>query len=265
MLLITRPGDEGVVLAARLRESGVDALWWPAFDIRGEADAAALRALADLPGFDLAVFVSPEAVRATARALPRGTAWPAGTRIATAGAATRAAAREAFGEAAEVLSPGGMAGDGGSEALWKVLQEARASGAPEFRRAVLFRAGQGREWLGERLREGGAEVVNAAVYRREAHEPGPPAIAALRSALASGARPAILYSSSEAVAVVLGQLRKAAAEVPWPGESAALCLHPRIDAAARAAGHADVRNCGADAASVLAALGARGGASALGV
>jgi uroporphyrinogen-III synthase len=270
VLLVTRPGEEGPLLAARLRQARIDALWWPAFDFLAGADDAARRALASLGSYDLVVFVSPEAARAAARicaAAPGGLRWPGAVRIGATGAGTLAALAAGFegiaraqawcaGTAAEG-SPAGGPGQGGSEALWTEIEAAIARGEAPVRRALVVRAGHGREWLAGQLQSQGAEVEYAAVYRRETHSPLPSRVAALRALDASGGVAAILYSSSEAVAVVLRQLRAARPERPWPGSAVALCLHERIREAAREAGHVDARACGADPESIGRVLRAR--------
>lgn len=64
-VIVTRPAAGGRALAAALLARGLDALWLPAFEIGPAPDEAAARAaLARLADFDLAVFVSPAAVRA---------------------------------------------------------------------------------------------------------------------------------------------------------------------------------------------------------
>ena len=80
LVIVTRPASAGQRLFERLLERGHRAWWWPAFDIGAAPDAQRARAtLARLADYDLAIFVSANAVRA-AQPLLSG-AWPSGTMI----------------------------------------------------------------------------------------------------------------------------------------------------------------------------------------
>jgi len=255
LILITRPQQAGGNLAARLRDAGLDALWWPAFDLLAPADPAPLRAcVARLAQFDLAVFVSPAAVRAFAQALADD--WPAATAIAAVGAATASAARTLLRGAggARIICPVGEAvADGGSEALWRALQAL----VPAPRRILIVRAQGGRQWLIERFLAAGAQVEPVVAYRRLAHVPSPAQWSALRASLAAQPRLALLFSSTEAVPVVAQQLAGDPALASALRGAVALCVHPRIEQALRAAGLSDVRGCEPRAESIQAALQAR--------
>lgn len=264
MLLVTRPGPEGPRLAALLRRAGCDALWWPAFDLRGEPDAQAIQAISDPGSFDLVVFVSPEAVRAAARILAATGAaghgprlpWPAHCVAAVTGAGTGRLLEAGFDIAQAVLAP--AAGTGGAEALWERIREALAGGGAlsarsRGGRALIIRADHGRELLGERLAQAGMTVQTVCAYRRLAHEPGAAPIAALRAGSRGARVRALLYSSSEAVPEVLGQLGRLDPEGKWT-DALALCLHPRIAQAAASHGHGSIRLCEPQAQAVLQAL-----------
>lgn len=264
LVLVTRPEDSGSGLAEGLRAEGCAALWWPAFDLLAPEDPQVLEALVRrLERFDLAVFVSPAAVRAFATALRRlSCAWPAGTRIAAVGTATGQAARtELTGAgAAQILCPAGaQAAAGGSEALIERLQALRP--APRF--ALIVRAQSGRERLAEWLRSQGAAVEEASAYRRAAHVPGAAQWSALREGLAPGRTLAVLYTSSEAVAAVAAQFEGQAEFAAPFAASTALCIHARIEAALRGRGWRDVRRCDPQPGSIRAALLAKGTAPPL--
>ena len=262
LILVTRPQEPGRDLAARLRGAGLDALWWPAFDLLPPADPAPLRAcVARLAQFDLVVFVSPAAVRAFALALPGE--WPTATAIGAVGAATASAARALLAGAggARIHCPCGDAvADAGSEALWQALQ--RLSPAPQ--RILIVRAQGGRQWLIDRLLATGAQVEQAVAYLRLAHVPSPAQCAALRASQAARSRLAVLFSSSEAVPAVMQQLAGDPTLAGALRGAIALCVHPRIEQALRAAGYADVRGCEPEAESIRAALALGLGASAPG-
>jgi len=172
-ILVTRPRELAQGLAGLIREAGGEALLYPALEIRDVADPAPARALlARLREFDLAVFVSPSAVRKAmelaegqaqpvghvrpaAQAQPPDQMWPAGLRVAAVGGGTRRALEERGFR--EVIAP---AGQEDSEALLALPALAG------FRRVAVFRGEGGREVLGDALAARGARVEYAACYRR---------------------------------------------------------------------------------------------------
>ena len=160
-ILVTRPRELAQGLAALIREAGGEPLLYPALEIQDIADPAPARALlARLQEFDLAVFVSPSAVRkamelAEGRARPEGQAWPKGLRVAAIGGGTRRALEEKGFR--DVIAP---AGEADSEALLALPELAG------LRRVAIFRGEGGREALGDALAARGARVEYAACYRR---------------------------------------------------------------------------------------------------
>lgn len=252
LVLVTRPGEAGQRLSAALRDRGQDALWWPAFDLMAPEDPEPLRTLWQrLAEFDLAIFVSPGAVRGLA-ALDLGGRWPASTAIAAPGHGTLQLALGLLPGAAAAprleLAP--QAGQGGSEALWEAL----SSRAPLPGRVLIVRAESGREWLAARLREAGVQVEYASVYRRVLHAPAPEVRAALSACRSVGMAAAPLVTSTEAVEALDRQFDQAADERAWLRHGAALCTHARIAAALQTAGYGRVVQCEPTPASVLQAM-----------
>lgn len=263
-IVVTRPADAGRALAADLAARGGAVVCAPAFAIGPAPDVGATRRLlARVADFDLAVFVSPAAVRAVAAHLAG--AWPAQTAVAAVGAATLDAVAASIpgAQAARLIAPPPAppgseeaANDTGSEALWRALQDASL----QPRRVLLLRAQAGREWLRERLAAAGAEVVAHAVYTRIAAFPDPVALAAMRAWHAAGRSAAIVITSSEAVDVVAKQWPAhaevaAAGIVPWLRAATVVVTHERIGERARAAGFRDVRRGGdGSAQAIVAAL-----------
>jgi uroporphyrinogen-III synthase len=254
--LVTRPGEAGQRLTSSLRDRGQGALWWPAFDLLAPAELEPLQALLQrLADFDLAVFVSAAAVRGLA-ALDGCGPWPAATRIAAAGAGTLQLARSLLpgAAAARSIALAAHPDQAGSEALWEALQRE----AERPRNVLIVRAETGREWLGERLHEAGCRVEYASVYRRVVHSPSQEQRAALAACRGAGDRAACILTSSEAVAALDRQLAEAADAKAWLRQGVALCSHPRIAQALRAAGYGQVLECEPSAAAVLDAIaGAR--------
>jgi uroporphyrinogen-III synthase len=260
LVLVTRPQETGSKLAARLRDAGRDALWWPAFDLLPPEDPFALKArIARLADFDLVIFVSPAAVHAFAsafRRMYRGTpqhAWPRATRIAAVGAATREAALETLPGAREatIICPAGdTAAEGGTEALVTAIKGLAAR--PQS--VLVVRAQRGRQRLLEWLQGHGAGVEEAVAYRRLPHEPGAAPWAVVQSCLARGGRLAVLYTSTEAVAVVAQQFAREPGHADAWADAIALAVHERIERELRGRGFTDVRRCAMDVASILQAL-----------
>jgi uroporphyrinogen-III synthase len=216
IVIVTRPAAAGERLWRRLQASGYRAAWWPAFEIGPAPDPAAVRArLARLDEYDLAVFVSPNAVRAVSSVLDRG--WPLGTMVGAVGSAT--------GD-----------DDAGSEAFWS----AWAASGRKARRVLILRAEDGREWLGERFTQGGSTVDQLAVYSRRTCPPVSEAIRELLGCMASGVIPVTVFSSSEAVAALDEQLRAIDGGSAFLRGGIALATHPRIVEGLRAAGYSRI-------------------------
>ncbi len=76
-VIVTRPAAPGRRLVAATATTWREVAWWPAFDIAPPANEAGGRAAAldHLADYDLALFVSPNAVHATAERL--AVDWPA--------------------------------------------------------------------------------------------------------------------------------------------------------------------------------------------
>ena len=228
-IVVTRPRELAQGLAALIAQAGGEPLLFPTIEIRDVEDPAAARALlARLHEFDLAVFVSPSAVR-KAFELAAGREWPARLHVAAVGAGTR---RELESRGLrEVIAPAGRAD---SEALLALPEIAGV------RRVAIFRGAGGREWLGEALAARGARVEYAECYRREQPPAAPPP---------AGRVDAFCVSSGEALrnlVSLLGRERVAQAPVFVP--------HERVAAAARELGLREPVLAGPSDAEMLAAL-----------
>src|SRR5258705_4826268 len=81
-IVVTRPRDQAADLAALIEAAGGRAFLYPAIEIEDLPDpASALRAIGNLEQLDLAIFVSPTAVRKAFELMEKGrTTWPAGLR-----------------------------------------------------------------------------------------------------------------------------------------------------------------------------------------
>lgn len=221
-ILVTRPAHQAAAVCALIEAAGGRALRLPLLEIRPALDAAAVQAgLARLADYDLAVFVSANAVNFALDALdPRP--WPTPLAIAAVGAAT-ARALEQRGLRATYCPQAEFT----SEALLALpaLQEVRG------RRVVILRGHGGREHLREILRARGATVDYLEVYRRVQPEIDP---APWLERWRSGAIAAVLVSSGET-------LRKLHAIVGTLGheqwrKTALIVAHARIRDLARQLG-----------------------------
>ena len=218
-VVVTRPARQSARLAQRLAALGAHAIVWPAVTILPPRDAAALaRAHARLAEYDLAVFVSPNAVEFGA---PDPRRWPPGLPIFTPGVGS-AEAVEAVGlpEATVPVSSFDSAG------LLALPQLHDVAG----KRVVVFRGEDGRGELGDALRARGAVVDYVACYRREA--PAGPADG-LVACLARGEAHALSLTSVEGLAHLIRAVGPAAARLR---ALRTFAPHQRIAAAARAAG-----------------------------
>lgn len=235
-VIVTRPAAPGRRLADALRGRGHDVAWWPAFDIAPPSDPARVHdALARLSGYDLAIFVSPNAVHAVAERLPAD--WPASTAIGAVGAATRDAALAELPGAggATVVAPDD-AEESGSEGFWRAWL---ASGR-HARRVLLLRASSGRDWIIGQLRGAGAAVDPLAVYERVPHRLRADECERLRGWVAAGADAVVVVSSAEAVAAVVEQVRPVDGAADWLRRGTALATHPRVAQRLHEAGFARV-------------------------
>jgi uroporphyrinogen-III synthase len=156
-VLVTRPIHQADRLVGLLNAAGGEAVLFPALAIEPPSNPASVRQLlARLASFDLAIFVSSNAVEHGLALLAR--AWPDAVPIAAIGAHT-AAALSRRGVVCDVVSAGAD-----SESL---LVMPELTGLGEGKRVLILRGEGGREVLADRLREQGAHVTYAECYRRQ--------------------------------------------------------------------------------------------------
>ena len=248
LVIVTRPASAGQRLFERLVGQGHRAWWWPVFDIGSAPDARRARSTLDrLADYDLAIFVSPNAVRAAASLL--GVAWPSGTMIGAVGASTRAAVDiELKPDSDFVVSAQDEDQQSGSEAFWHawLARNQRVS------RVLLVRADDGRNWLTERFEEQGARVDAVAVYSRRLRRPSADELQRLHESVAVDERAVIVFSSTEAVVALDRQMDKAAQE--WLRNGVAVACHPRIAKQLLSNGYTRVLNATFDDDSIVAQL-----------
>lgn len=228
-VVVTRPEAQADSLCAAIAAQGGIAVRFPVLAIGAVDDRADLdHCIEQLDAFDLAFFVSPNAVRHALEAVLARRGWPARLRVATVGRGSeRVLAGFGF---TDVIAPQ----DGfDSEAV--LALPAFQPDAVKGRRVVIFRGDGGRDLLGETLRARGAHVDYVTCYRRYRPELD---VSPLFALAGRGQLDAITLTSSEGVDNFVALLGKDG--VARLGDVPLFASHPRIAARARAAGFAHV-------------------------
>jgi uroporphyrinogen-III synthase len=183
-IAVTRPREQAMKIVQRIEQAGGVALLFPLLEIAEMEDADALNAqIARLGQFNLAIFVSPNAVRYGTPAIRAAGKLPQNLQIATVGQGSAKALRESG--FSNIIAPTERFD---SEGLLALPEMQHVSGW----RVMIFRGDGGRELLGDTLRERGATVEYASCYRRAKSQQDKGKLLA--------ARPdAIIVTSSEAM------------------------------------------------------------------
>lgn len=159
-------------------------LLFPLLDIGAVQDARELNEqISRLAQFDLAIFISPNAVQFGMSAIRERTTLPGSLRIATVGQGSAKALR-ALG-VTDIIVPTGRFD---SEALLAMPEIQNVAGW----RVLIFRGDGGRELLGDTLKAHGATVEYATCYQRSKSSLD-------TSALLAAKPDAIMVTSSEAL------------------------------------------------------------------
>jgi len=183
-IVVTRPRDQALQLAQRIENAGGVPLLFPLLDITAVQDTRELHEqISRLAQFDLAIFISPNAVHYGISAIRAAGEFPPKLKIATVGQGSAKALHESG--ITNVIVP---AERFDSEGLLALPQLQDVSGWS----VMIFRGDGGRELLGNTLRERGATVEYATCYLRSKPQQD-------IGALVSAAPDAITVSSSEAL------------------------------------------------------------------
>jgi uroporphyrinogen-III synthase len=226
-LLVTRPQPQADAWVRELRAHGVPAHALPLLQIEAAAEPSAHAAWASLADHALVVFVSPNAVQTFFALRPAQAAWPAATLAGSTGPGTTQALRAAGVPPQQIVEPPREPAQFDSEALWQGLSGRRWT----QKRVLVVRGDGGREWLGEQLRDAGAQVEFVRTYRRVAPRWSAAQQALAEQALREPQHSVWLLSSSQASA----HLRTLLPHARW-SSSQAWATHARIAEAARALG-----------------------------
>lgn len=226
-VVVTRPAGQAAHLAEALAARGAIPVLFPVLAIDDVADIAPLLDVARrLDDFDIAVFVSPNAVDKALDAILARRSWPARLRAATVGhSSEQALARHGI---ADVIAPQDRFD---SEALLALAPLQNVAG----RKIVVFRGDGGRDLLGDTLLARGAQVEYLTCYRRSRPNADPAPLLRLWN---DGTLDAITLTSSEGLrnlCDMVGGLGQA-----WLRRTPVFVPHPRIAEQARAVGLANV-------------------------
>jgi len=154
-IAVTRPREQALQFARRIEQAGGRVILFPLLEILPAADPQPLRELfARLHEFDLAIFISPNAVR---YGMAAASTLPENLKVASIGQGSARVLRELG--VAEVIAPQHSFD---SEALLALSALQNVSGW----RILIFRGNGGRELLGDTLKARGAIVEYAECYQR---------------------------------------------------------------------------------------------------
>lgn len=222
-ILVTRPAHQARHLADLIAAAGGEAILFPTLEILDAGNPQVLDDLIDrLDRFDLAIFISPNAVHRGMALIRARRELPPQLAIAAVGSGSRKELERHGVE--QVISPPARFD---SEGLLEL---------PEFqdmrgRRVVIFRGEGGREALGDTLAARGAQVEYAECYRRA--KPAADA-APLLQRWAAGRVQAVTVTSGECLRNLFDLLGEAGQQ--WLKGTPLFAPHERIAAAARGAG-----------------------------
>lgn len=222
-IVITRPAHQAQALADLIRAAGGNPILFPVLEILDAGDLKPLNTLIDrLDEFDLAIFISPNAVNKAMNLIAARRQLPPGLMFAAIG---RSSVKELgrFG-VTRVIAP---AKKFDSEALLALAEFGEVAG----KRIVIFRGDGGRELLGDTLAARGATVEYAECYRRSKPNLD---TAPLMKAWARSELHAIIVTSSEGLHNLFDMIGKLGQT--WLRKTPVFAPHARIAETARALG-----------------------------
>jgi uroporphyrinogen-III synthase len=189
-IAVTRPAAQAEALCRAIERVGGSAFRFPLLEIVPVTDPAVFAPVAArLDTFDLAFFVSPNAVEHGLAGLCQVRSWPSGLRVAAVGQGS-ARALDAHGFT-DVIAPA----EGFDSEAVLALPEFAAE-AVRGRAVLIVRGNAGRELLGETLAARGAHVEYLSCYHRgcPAADPAP-----LLELVAHGRLDALSITTAEGV------------------------------------------------------------------
>lgn len=222
-IVVTRPEQQSGPLAGRIAAAGGEAILFPVLEIIDTPDLQPLiDVIARLDDYQLAVFISPNAVVRAIKQVMVQRQWPAAMRVAAIGKGS-VRELERFGVSG-VLAPERHFD---SEHLLELPELQAVAG----QRVVIFRGDGGRELLGDTLAARGARVDHVECYRRA--RPAADAAPLLR-AWAGNRLNAVTITSSEGMRNLFAMVGPSGQ--PLLQQTPLFAPHPRIAAVARELG-----------------------------
>ena len=236
-IVVTRPREQAAKLAQRIGQAGGTPLLFPLLDITAVQDSNMLREqISRLAQFDLAIFISPNAVQYGMAAILAAGSLPAGLKLATIGQGSARELRE-FG-IPTVIAPTERSD---SEGLLELPELQNVAGW----RVMILRGNGGRELLGDTLKARGATVEYVTCYLRDKPQQDV-------GALLDTAPDAITITSSEALGYFWQMLDESAQDALR--DTPLFVPHARIAELARQQGWRQVQLTGAGDDGLLSAL-----------
>lgn len=226
-ILVTRPAQQAAHLAELIRQAGGKPILFPTLEIVDTPDLKPLNAMIDrLDQFDLAIFISPNAVHKALNLIRARRDLPPHLKIAAIGKGSRKALQQ-FG-VQDIIVPLQRFD---SEALLErpELQDIKGQ------HVIIFRGDGGRELLGDILVQRGAQLDYVECYRRQKPEADNKA---LRYLWARNELNAITVTSAEALHNLYDIAGKLCQQ--WFKKTPVFVPHARIAQTARALGLEEV-------------------------
>lgn len=165
-ILVTRPEHQAEPLCHLIEAAAGTPLRLPALRIEpNNGDPTLAQRLSHLSDYQIAIFISPNAVNFGLEAIERAGGITNSLLLATVGEGSARALRQRLGRIPDLVPDGRY----DSEALLQLEPLLHVNG----KRILIVRGAGGRELLAETLRQRGASVDYAEVYRRVAPPPPP--------------------------------------------------------------------------------------------
>ena len=162
-VLVTRPEQQAEALCEAIENLGGKAIRFPVIEITQSENQLAARTILDnIPQYDIGIFISRNAVDWTMKLLAEKKSTLDMLTLIAIGAATAEALKQ-FSSAQLITNSGAN-----SEALLEL--DALGADVIRGKKIIIFRGQGGREYLATTLRERGAKVDYAEVYRRDCPE-----------------------------------------------------------------------------------------------
>ena len=225
-VVVTRPANQAAGLVELIAAAGGNAILFPTIEIVAVSNSQPLTALIDrLDAFDIAIFISPNAVSHAMRLIKARRELPPRLALATIGhGGVRELERYGL---TRVVAPARF----DSEALLDLPEMREVAG----KRIVIFRGESGREVLGDTLAARGAVIEYAECYRRGRPQAD---TTPLLMAWERNELHAITATSSDGLRNLIELAGKS--DAPWLTRTPLFVPHPRIEQAARELGLATV-------------------------